>query len=175
MEAVPRVSWETPPLHKFAISIAWGFQDELAYVQAMDRRPGRFKTLDLEMVSVTFSQPDIIVVGHNVCRYDLPFLSGVLVEHGLSPLPELQTQDTMSNLKTGRAYRNSLRAQCERYGVQLKQGAPDWDRILQGDKAEWDLLKSYNTNDVVCALQLERKLAEAGIPCPVRTWKPRSR
>jgi DNA polymerase III epsilon subunit-like protein len=141
----------------------------------MDRRPGRFKTLDLEMVLITLREPGLIVVGHNIARYDLGFLNGILVDHGLGPLPELQTQDTMNTLKTGRAYRNSLRAQCERYGVQLKQGAPDWDKILQGDEAEWDLLKSYNTNDVVCALQLERKLDEAGIPCPVRTWRPRSR
>jgi hypothetical protein len=173
LEAVPRISWDTPPLHKFGISIAWGFEDQLAYIESQDRRPGQFKKLDLEMVLITLREPNLIVVGHNALRYDLPFLNGILVSHGLDPLPTLRVQDTMNSLKTGQAYRNSLRAQCERYGVQLKQGSPDWDKILMGDKDEWALLKDYNINDVVCTLQLERKLAEAGLPCPVKEWKPR--
>jgi hypothetical protein len=175
LEAVPQVSWDQPPTHKHGLSIAWGMEGEdmMAYTAALDRRPGRFNPLYLKMVRATLIGRDVVVVGHNVLRYDLPFLNGILIQHDLEPLPALRCIDTMGNFKTGYAYRNSLRAQCERYGVQLKQGSPDWDKILMGDKDEWALLKDYNVNDVVCTLQLERKLAEAGLRCPIKEWRPR--
>jgi hypothetical protein len=175
LEAVPQVNWYGPPIHKHGISIAWGMQGEdmLAYTAALDRRPGRFNVLHLKLLRTALSAKDVVVVGHNVYRYDLPFLNGIMIQHDLGPLPQLSCQDTMNTLKTGQAYRNSLRAQCERYGVQLKEGGPDWDKILMGDKDEWEVLKRYNMNDVVCALQLERKLDAAGLRCPIKEWKPR--
>jgi len=173
MEALPFVSWNGPPTHRHAIAIAWGTEKDVRYIESIDRRPGRFTKPQLAKVRMDLSQPDVVVVGHNALRYDLPLLNGLLISHGLEPLPTLRCQDTMNTLKTGTAYRNTLKAQCERYGVNLKQGGPDWDRVLQGYPDEWALMRAYNCNDVVSTLQLEVALREAGIPCPIKTWKSR--
>lgn len=172
VEALPKVNWYGAPIHRSVVCLGWGTADDPRYAPAKDRRPGPFSLRNLEHIRSEFMAPDIIVVGHNLLRYDLPVLNGVLLGHGLEPLGSLHVQDTMGNLKTGLAIKNSLKAQCERYGIQLKTGAPDWDKIAAGDKVEWEKMREYNLNDVICALQLERALAADGKPVPVKLWKP---
>ena len=177
-EALPAVSWNAPPIYRHALCFGWGELDEqgvghISYVETKNRRPGRFKLKDLKALREAVVQPDVVIVGHNAARYDLPLLNGVLLAHGLDPLPEVRCIDTMNDLKTGLAYKNTLSAQCKRYDVTLKTGGPDWDLVMFGDKAEWLRMQDYNVNDVVCTLQLERALAAAGLPCPVRVWRPR--
>jgi hypothetical protein len=172
-EALPMVSWNDRPYHRHVISFAWGAGDDVNYIETLDRRPGRFNLDDLERLRADVTAPDVVVVGHNAFKYDLPTLNGVLIGHGFDPLPAIRCQDTMNDLKTGGTYKNSLSAQCRRYGVQLKQGGPDWDGVMCGDASEWATMRAYNVNDVVCTLELERALAGAGLPCPVKTWRPR--
>lgn len=176
LEAVPRISWDKPPWWKFILCAGWGTgPEDTHYVEVYDRRPGRFIKRDLFELGAALSEKDIVIVGHNAYRYDVPAVNGLLIEHRLPMLPKLRVQDTLNDLKSGRTYRNSLRAQCKLYGVNLKTGSPDWDLILQGDKASWEEMREYNLNDVVSTLALERGLAAAGLPCPIRTWKPRGR
>lgn len=171
-EALPAVSWSAPPIYRHAVCFSWGAEDDIRYIETVGRRPGRFKVRQLAELRAAVAAPGAIIVGHNALRYDLPLLNGVLVAHGLAPLPAIRCQDTMGELKTGLAYRNTLSAQCKRYGVQLKTGGPDWDLVMCGDANEWLRMRAYNENDVVCALQLLDALVANGLPCPMHTWQP---
>lgn len=171
-EALPMVSWHVPPTHRHALCFAYGDESDVQYIETRNRRPGRFAVRDLKALRAVIASDDTIVVGHNAARYDLPLLNGVLIAHDIEPLPIVRVQDTMGEHRTGYAFRNTLSAQCRRYGVQLKSGGPDWDRVMMGDRAEWLKMRAYNVNDVVCALQLERALSNAGLPCAIRTWRP---
>ena len=159
------------PGAQLALCFSYGDETNLHYTVAL--YPGVFTRESLQRLSKVLSQPDIVVVGHNALKFDLPLLNGTLLYNGLSPLPAIRCQDTLNTLKMGRAYSNSLKAQCKRYGIQLKEDHPDWRKILECEHSEWNRMVEYCKNDVVCALQLERALAKRGIPCPIRTWEPR--
>ena len=169
------MNWNGPPIWRHVLCVGWGELGSIRYIEARSMRPGRFHDEDLLRVHADLSSGDAIVVGHNVASMDLPILNGLFVVHGLPMLPDVRFQDTMNTVKTGYTYRNTLRAQCERYGITLKTGSPDWDRVLQGFREEWELMETYNMNDVVCTLELERALADAGLPCPIGIWTPRKR
>jgi hypothetical protein len=173
LECVPMVSWMAPPTHKFVVCVGWGTEKSLRYIEAVDRRPGIFEGRELMLLWLDLAAKDTVVVGHNAIKFDLPLINGLMIHHGLDPLPDLRVIDTMNTLKTGQAYRNTLKAQCARYGVNMKDSAPDWDLILQGNKAAWEDMAKYNLNDVVSTLQLERALAAADIPSPVKVWSAR--
>jgi hypothetical protein len=165
------VSWGQPPIHRHVVCVGYGTLDDPHYIETVDRRPGRFQARQLRRMRGYLLQPGTVVVGHNAFRYDMPTLNGVLIAHGVEPLPSMSVQDTMGNHKNGHAYRNSLKAQCRSYGVSLKTGGPDWDRVMMGDRAEWALMREYNLNDVVCTLELERALTAAGLAPPIKTWR----
>lgn len=153
------------PWTRLALCFSYGLEGDIQTVVA--RKPGDLPRRQLaEMVSL-LTAPDVVVVGHNVRRYDLDLLQGVVRDR----LPAIQTLDTMNDLKTGRAYRNTLKAQCAHYGIRLKLDSPNWLRVIQGDRAEWQRMVEYCENDVECALELERALAADGLPVPMRQWR----
>jgi hypothetical protein len=172
IEALPMVSWHAPPIHRHVVCFGYGPIDDVRYIETVGRRPGRFRLNHLREMREYLVHPDTVVVGHNAYRFDLPAVNGVLIAHGLDPLPAMKCQDTMGVLKTGYAFRNTLKAQCKKYGVALKGGSPDWDLVMMGDAAEWDKMRAYNIGDVVCTLELERALTAAGLAPPVRIWRP---
>lgn len=153
--------WLRVPL---CISFGTGGRDLTTIEAAV---PGVFDTRDLELMLDTITREDIILVGHNLARYDLPLLQGIL----RADLTGIQYQDTMGNLKSGRGYRNTLRDQCAHYDINLKQAGPNWLKIIQGDVEEWEVMVEYCENDVECTLQLERALWEDGLPVPIRKWR----
>jgi hypothetical protein len=159
------------PRQQLALCFSFGTPERIRHVVAT--APGRFNTADLTMLAAQLSQEDVVVVGHNALKFDLPLLNGTLVYNGLEPLPPLRCIDTLGDLKHGMAFSRSLRALCRRYKIQLKEDSPDWRKVLEGDQAEWKRMVSYCDNDVQCALELEQALAKAGIPSPTRTWNPK--
>jgi len=48
----------------------------------------------IEHITALLTSPDILT-GHNIDRFDLPLLQAQRLRFGMSPLPALQTQDTM--------------------------------------------------------------------------------
>lgn len=162
------------PAHQTRLAICFGFgtADNVGYVQAKDMTAGVFDEEDLMAVAYAVAQPGVIVVAHNA-NYDLDLLNGTLLDHGLDPLPSVQYQDTMNTLKTGRAFRRTLKDRCAALGVNLKGGSPNWRDILQRKPAAWSLMRDYNINDVICTLQLERAYAAREQYVPIKTWHPR--
>ncbi len=155
---------------RLAVCFGFGPANNVQYIEAVDMTPGVFHRADLE-----FLVDDIegcIIVAHNA-RYDLDLLNGVLLDHKLPMLPELRYLDTMNTLKNGKAFRNTLSARCAAYGVTLKTGSPDWRAVLQRKPEAWAEMEEYNKNDVVCTLELADAYAASGLPCPIKTWRPR--
>ena len=160
---------------KLAVSFAWGTKkSDIESVQSYDMTAGVWLRSELlEVAEEFYDAEDCIVVAHNA-RYDLDLLNGTLLTHNLRPLPSgIRYQDTMNTLKTGSAYRNRLSDRCAAMGVNLKTGGPDWLKVLQRDREEWVKMATYNENDVICALALERAYAKAGNPVPIKVWNPR--
>lgn len=154
------------PWLRLILCVSWGTgpKDMRTIVAEV---PGVFAEEDLEELYEVVTEPGVVIVGHNVRRYDLDVVQGLLGRR----LPAIRHQDTMNDIKMGRVERNTLRARCEKYGINLKSESPDWRKIIQMDEAEWERMVEYCENDVVCALELERALAEDGIPVPMKLWK----
>lgn len=160
--------WEdkgSVPWSRLGLCWSYGTLGDIRTVEA--EAPGVFDLDELEEMVDVLTAPNVIVVGHNVRRYDLELLQGTLRRR----LPTFRTQDTMNDLKTGRSYRNTLKAQCSYYDIQLKGDSPDWRLIIEGDREEWQRMVEYCENDVTCALELERALAVDGLAVPIKAWR----
>lgn len=176
----PNGTWYGPAKHKLALCIGYGTSDNLHYIEALNRRPGIFSARDLLRVRKAIIGN--VVVAHNA-SYDIGLVNGLLGEHpelGTSyQLPAMFVLDTMGNYKWGGAARNGLSERCDRanrlgWPVKAKIGSPNWRRIAQGDKEEWEIMKEYNLTDVECALGLEEfyRQCESEKTILVKLWKP---
>ncbi len=176
----PNGTWYGPAKHKLALCIGYGTSKKLHYIEALDRRPGIFAAGDL--LEVREAIIGNVVVAHNA-SYDINLVNGLLGEHpdlgteyGLPPMFVL---DTMGKYKWGGAARNGLSERCDRatrlgWPIKAKTGSPNWRRIAQGDKIEWEVMKDYNLNDVECALGLEEFYRECEMEktIKIKMWKP---
>jgi hypothetical protein len=152
------------------LSIAAGFEGKpVAYLA-----PG-FLKYELERLIMPLREGNVLVVGHNAVRYDLPMLNGTLVKLGRPPLGSLLVSDTYAHLvKSDYAYSKSLGNMAERFGIQAKGSMSEyaWERVYEGDPEYLEKLKRYNIGDVQVTLELRRVLLERGILKPARVWKP---
>jgi hypothetical protein len=155
-----------------ATCFSWGTADDVETITALDMTAGVFSFEDLHYLAEAICEPGVVVVAHNA-SYDLDLLNGTLLAHDLEPLQPVQYQDTMNTLKTGRAFRRTLKDRCAAMNVNLKGGSPDWRAVLQRKPEAWKIMRDYNVNDVVCTLQLERAYAQRGQYVPIKTWQPR--
>jgi len=152
------------------LSIAAGFKGKpVAYLA-----PG-FLKMELERLIMPLREGNVLVVGHNAVRYDLPMLNGTLVKLGRPPLGPLLVSDTYAHLvKSDYAYSKSLGNMAERFGIQAKGSMSEyaWERAYEGDPEYLEKLKRYNIGDVQVTLELRAVLLERGILKPARVWKP---
>jgi hypothetical protein len=153
------------------LSIAAGFEGKpIAYLA-----PG-FLKYELERLIMPLREGNVLVVGHNAVRYDLPMLNGTLVKLGLEPLTRpLLVQDTYAHLvKSDYAYSKSLGNMAERFGIQAKGSMSEfaWERAYAGDPEYLERLQRYNIGDVETTLALRAVLLERGILKPPRRWYP---
>jgi hypothetical protein len=152
------------------LSIAAGFEGKpVAYLA-----PG-FLKYELERLIMPLREGNVLVVGHNAIRYDLPMLNGTLVKLGLPCLPPLLVSDTYAHLvKSDYAYSKSLGNMAERFGIQAKGAMSEyaWERAYAGDADYLERLQRYNIGDVSTVLALRAVLLERGMLKPPRVWKP---
>jgi hypothetical protein len=152
------------------ISIAAGFEDRpVAYLA-----PG-FLKMELERLIFPLREGNVLAVGHNAVRYDLPLLNGMLIKLGLEPLSPVLVSDTyLHTLKSGLAYSKSLANMAQRFGIPAKghMSEVDWEGVYEGNPQALARLKEYNVQDVQVTLELRRVLLERGLLRPPRTWRP---
>jgi hypothetical protein len=152
------------------LSIAAGFEGKPVSYLA----PG-FLKYELERLIMPLREGNVLVVGHNAIKYDLPMLNGTLVKLGLPCLPPLLVSDTYAHLvKSDYAYSKSLGNMAERFGVQSKGSMSEyqWERVYEGDLDYLERLKRYNIGDVETVLALRAVLLERGMLKPPRRWSP---
>jgi hypothetical protein len=152
------------------LSMAAGFEGgPMSYIA-----PG-FLKYELERLILPMREGGILVVGHNIVKYDLPMLNGTLVKLGLPCLPPLLVSDTYLHLvKSDYAYSKSLGNMAERFGIQAKGSMSEyqWERAYEGDPEYLQRLKEYNIRDVETVLALRAVLLERGMLKPPRRWSP---
>ncbi len=152
------------------LSIAAGYsKDDIAYLA-----PG-FTPGALEDLITPLRQRGVLVVGHNVTRYDLDLTNGMLMKWGLTPLGPQLASDTLRHLKKrGYAFSGSLGNMSKRFGVQHKGSMSeyDWEQVYAGDPEYLDKLRRYNMGDVVTTLALRAELLRRQVLKPPQTWEP---
>lgn len=95
-----------------------------------------------------------IIVAHNGDAFDIKHANCLFIKHGLGPIPENKSIDT---LKVARKYfnfpGNSLDQLSKRFGSTGKNKKPDWKKMTCGDAKEINQAAVYCKNDV---LELEK-------------------
>ena len=165
--------WQGPDFNfRHLLSMAGRHTDERTVTY---QAPG-FEPIDLEVFVAPLREEGVLVTGHNLVKYDLPFLNGTLMRLGLDPLPKLLVSDTFAHLpKRGQAFSASLGNMCKRFGVRQQKGSMseyDWDLVFQGDPEALERLRKYNIGDVNAQLGLRLRLLELGLLGPPRWWYP---
>ena len=96
-----------------------------------------------------FSEADMIVA-HNGDAFDIKHANTLFIKHGLGPVPESKSIDT---LKAARKYfafaGNDLAHLCKRFGVTEKGERPDWIPLTEGCPAETRKTAKYCKQDVL--------------------------
>ena len=145
---------------QFCTCAAWKWHHEVStYVVKITDDQKRFKKnfRDDYIVAVKLhelmSAADIIVA-HNGDAFDIKHANTMFRKHGLGPIPESKSIDT---LKAARKYfafpGNSLDSLAKRFGGKGKNQKPDWAKMTLGDEKEINIAAKYCKNDVI---ELER-------------------
>ena len=94
------------------------------------------------------SEADVIIA-HNGDNFDMKHLNVAFRRHGLGPIPEKKTIDT---LKAARKYfafaGNSLSDLLREFGLDGKHEKPDWEKLTDGDEKETNKAAKYCGVDV---------------------------
>lgn len=95
-----------------------------------------------------------VVIAHNGDDFDIKFANTLFITHGLGPIPEKKSLDT---LKAARKYfrfaGNDLDSLSKRFGGAGKVDKPDWIRLTESDSDEIEKAANYCMDDV---MELER-------------------
>lgn len=96
-----------------------------------------------------FTEADIIVA-HNADAFDIKHANTLFAKHGLGPVPENKSVDT---LKAARKYfafaGNDLAHLCKFFKVADKEEKPDWIKLTEGDEKETRKVTKYCKQDVL--------------------------
>lgn len=144
--------------HSKVISCSWKFlgSDE-TYVRAISDydtyQPGKINDEALVKEVWRVLDESDIVVAHYGIQFDFKKLNARFVYYGLNAPSSYQVVDTKK--EASRHFKfdsNSLNSLSEYFGIGSKVengGFGLWERCIAGDKEAWDMMKKYNTQDVV--------------------------
>ena len=150
------------------VSFAWQWEgDKKVYSMCVADYPGyKPGILKLDDKAIAKDLYDImkdaqLIIGHNIRRFDLPMARARFLIHELSPIGGWQTVDTLTDFKRQFKFpKNNLDYLSELTGGEgktyLKHSDLIW-KCLEGDKKEWDLMKTYNKRDVSITRDLYMK------------------
>jgi len=113
-----------------------------------------------------------VVVAHNGDAFDMKWANTLFRKHGLGPVPEKKTIDTLKAARKHFMFAgNDLDTLSKRFGGDGKNQKPDWKKLTDGDAAEIAKAAKYCMNDV---LELERVFLELR-PYMKNLFKPRDK
>ena len=141
--------------HQFCPVAAWKWAHEISryHIKITDDKK-RFKKnfRDDYIVAVKLhalmTEADVIVA-HNGDAFDIKHANTLFINHGLGPIPERKSLDT---LKAARKYfafaGNDLDSLSKRFGGKGKNQKPDWYKMTDGDPKAINVAATYCMNDV---------------------------
>lgn len=149
---------------QFCTCAAWKWHDEAStYVIKITDNRKRFKANFRDDYIVAVKLHELmtaadIIVAHNGDAFDIKHANTMFRKHGLGPIPEKKSIDT---LKAARKYfafpGNSLDSLAKRFGSTGKNQKPDWAKMTMGDEKEINIAAKYCRNDVI---ELEKVFVE---------------
>jgi DNA polymerase elongation subunit (family B) len=99
-----------------------------------------------------------VIVAHNGDRFDIKHANTLFRKHGLGPIPQRKSIDTLKVAKKYFAFPgNSLDMLSKRFGSTGKNRKPNWYKMTDGDATEINIAAKYCKNDVV---ELEKVFVE---------------
>lgn len=152
---------------RYVVSIAWKWlgESKVHAVSTLDnptlykKDPHNDKFVISEFADV-LREADV-VVGHNADAYDLKFVEGRMLYHGMSPLPPITSIDTLKIAKSRLLLNSNKLDYLSHYlgfGRKVKTDNSLWLRILNGDKSAIREMVRYNKHDVVLLEKVFLKL-----------------
>jgi len=114
-----------------------------------------------------------IVVTQNGKNFDCPRLNARFIEHGMKPPSPYEHLDTYQIVRrVSKFTSNKLEYLTDKLNVKYKKldhknfpGWSLWKECLNGNKAAWDEMRTYNIHDVLSTEELYLK---------IRAWAPKS-
>jgi hypothetical protein len=89
-----------------------------------------------------------IIVAHNADRFDIKQANTLFIKHGLGPISEYKSVDTLKVVKKYFAFEgNSLQALCDRFEIECKGEKPCWKKLTLGDPKEIKKTAKYCLQD----------------------------
>ncbi len=102
-----------------------------------------------------------VIVAHNGDHYDIKFLRGRMLYHGLKPLPPIMSLDTLQTARSMFHLNSNRLDYLGRYlGLGMKKPTKTglWLRVLKGDQKAVREMVAYNKQDVVLLERVFQKL-----------------
>jgi hypothetical protein len=121
-----------------------------------------------------YEQADM-VTGHYIRMHDLPVLNGALLEHGLQPLTQKLSSDTKLDLVKSRYLSQSQENLAAMFGLSYRKehmNQPQWREANRLTVKGLKETRRRVAGDVRQHKQLRKRLIEAGVLGPPKTWRP---
>lgn len=116
---------------------------------------------DYEVVNAlhnVLSEADM-VIGHNWDNFDMKKFNTRCLKLGIPPVPPKKTYDTLKKARKLFGFAsNSLYNIARELGLDPKDEAPDWDKVIAGDIEELRKMRQYNRQDVITNEQMYLKI-----------------
>lgn len=100
-----------------------------------------------------------MLIGHNSDAFDLKKFNTRAIFHGLKPIPPIASVDTLKIARKHFAFTSKKLAYIAEFlKVGAKDESPDWNKVLDGNRAEIARMKKYNQTDVEVTEKVYLKL-----------------
>jgi ribosomal protein S27E len=148
-------------------SYRWSHEKETKFIGSIDKI--RNGTNDAENAAELWElyQEATLVIGQNVKRFDHPMLQTSCLKAGLPPLPSVQFVDTLQIAKKKlRFASNKLDSLGAVLGLGRKQshsGIDLWIRVMNGEKAAFEEMKSYCIQDTDLLVDVYNAMQSRGL------------
>lgn len=147
------------------ICIAWQWENAITHVKTWDKNRDD-KQLIAGIIPIIAQADEVI--GHNIDRFDMPWIRTRALVH---ELPAVQVARTVDTLKWARRYfylqSNKLDYLARFLGIgkKIPQREGNWNAVTQGDRSALKAMAQYCAHDVNGLLEPVWK--RLGIVCPV--------
>lgn len=140
---------------QFCTCAAWKWLDESStHVIKLTDDKKRFKKnfrddFNIAVKIHSLMEEADVIIAHNGDKFDIRHANSLFIKHGLGPISEKKSIDTLKVAKKYFAFPgNSLDQLAKRFGSKGKNQKPNWYKMTEGDAEEINRAAIYCKNDV---------------------------